>query len=182
MKLVLSLVFPLVTALACGASSDRVEAKPDAPQDPALIARFTTVIWPTILNYRHYGQGDPQSPPGPDSEMAKFNSVVDSANQAGAVKIQAQGIGELLNTRGVSTGETDHIALAAATISSLSAGDASVIACYTYNFTARSEWPHTNDHPVPGVSEVTFALHKGDDWLVRNISNDHAVPGCGTAD
>ncbi|MFL0278107.1 hypothetical protein [Mycobacterium sp. SMC-19] len=182
MKLVLSLAIPLVTALAFGASSDPAEAKPDAPQDPALIARFTNVIWPTILNYRHYGQGDPQSPPGPGSDMAKFNSVVDVANQTGAVKIEAQGIGELLNTRGVSTGETDHIALAVATISSLAAGDARVIACYTYDFTARSEWPHTNDHPVPGASEVTFTLHKDDDWLVRKISNDHAVPGCGTAD
>lgn len=175
-----AIVSIMLLLTACAATT---KAKPDAPQDPALMKRFVNVIWPTILNFRYYGQGDPQSPPGPGSGMAKFNSVVDVTGQTGNVKIAAQGIGEILDSQGVSTGETDHMALAATTISSLTAGDATVIACYTYNFTVRSEWPHANDHPVPGASEVTFTLHRGgDDWLVRNITNDHVVPSCGDID
>jgi hypothetical protein len=58
------------------------------------------------------------------------------------------------------------------------ATDTDVIACYTYNFTARSEYPHTNDHAVPGASEVTFAMHLDGEWLVRSTSHDHVVPGC----
>jgi hypothetical protein len=177
-KVIVSLMLLLT---ACGPTN---KAKPEtaslAPQDPALIARFTTVIWPTILTYRFYGQGDPQTPPNPNSDRDKFNSVVDVNSQTGwDVKLGAEKIGEVLNAQGISAGETDQLALATATISSPSATDAHVIVCYTYSFTARSEWPHTNDHAVPGASEVTFALHKGNgDWLVRGIVNDHVVPSC----
>jgi hypothetical protein len=166
---------------ACTPSTKARPEMPDSPHDSALTARFTNVIWPTILRYRYYGQGDPQSPPGPDSAMNRFNAVVDVSNQSGSVKFEAQKIGELVDTGGVSTGETANIALANATISSLNGTDADVIACYTYSFTARSEYPHTNDHAVPGASEVTFTLHKTTDWLVRGISNDHPVPGCASS-
>jgi hypothetical protein len=177
-KVIVSLMLLLT---ACGPTN---KAKPEtatlAPQDPALIARFAGVIWPTILTYRFYGQGDPQTPPKPNSDRDKFNSVVDVSSQTGwDVRQGAEEIGEVLNAQGISAGETDHLALATATISSLSATDAQVIACYTYNFTARSEWPHANDHAVPGASEVTFALRKGNgDWLVGGIFNDHVVPSC----
>jgi hypothetical protein len=177
-KVIVSLVLLLT---ACGPTN---KAEPEtatlAPQDPALIARFTQVIWPTILTYRFYGQGDPQTPSKANSGRDKFNAVVDVNSQtAWDVKVGAEKIGEVLNAQGISAGETDQLALATATISSLSAADARVIACYTYSFTARSEWPHTNDRAVPGASEVTFSLHKGNgDWLVRGIINDHVVPSC----
>jgi hypothetical protein len=169
----------LLQLAACAHITDaKRETSTAAPQDRALVARFADVIWPTILQYRYSGQGDPQTPPGPRSGMATFNSVVDVTNQIGSVKLEAENIGEVLDAKGVSTGETEHLALATTNVSSLNAADAEVIACYTYSFTARSEWPHTNDHAVPGASEVTFTLHKVDDWLVRKISNDHVVTSC----
>jgi hypothetical protein len=177
-KVIVSLMLLLT---ACGPTN---KAEPEtatlAPQDPALIARFTQVIWPTILTYRFFGQGDPQTPPTADSGLYKFKSVVDVTNPTWwDVKLGAEKIGQVLNAQGALAGETDQLALATATISSLSATDAHVIACYTYGFTARSEWPHANDHAVPGASEVTFSLHKGNgDWLVRGIFNDHVVPSC----
>lgn len=171
-----ALIFAVV---ACSPPSEAIPApSTQIPQDPALISRFTDVIWPTILTYRNYGQGDPQST-GPNEYRDKFNSVIDGeSSDAFAVKGEAHDIGEVLDASGVAKGETDHLALASATVSELSGNDSKVVACYTYNFTARSEWPHTNDHAVPGASEVTFTLHKRNDWLVREISNNHVVPAC----
>ncbi|WP_234796441.1 hypothetical protein [Mycobacteroides chelonae] len=109
--------------------------------------------------------------------MAKFKSVI-APGVAVDVKRRAQGIAEVLGPDGVALGETDNVNLATTTISQLDSSDAKVIACYTYDFTARSEYPHTNDHAVPRASEVTFTLRKATDWLVSDIANDHAVPDC----
>ncbi|MUM17978.1 hypothetical protein FZI91_17805 [Mycobacterium sp. CBMA271] len=157
------------------------ETKPVATttaiSDPALTARFTNVLWPTIMDYRYYGQGDPQSPPGPDSDMAKFNNVI-APGVTVDIKHRAQDIGEILGPDGVELGQTDHLALANTTIPEINGADAKVIACYTYDFTARSDYPHTSDHAVPGASEVTFTLHKTNDWLVQEIGNNRTVPDC----
>lgn len=97
---------------------------------------------------------------------------------AESIKSEAQKIGEVPDARGISMGETDHLALASATVSSLDGAHAQVIACYTSNFTARSPWPHDHDCAVTGSSEVTFNSHKNSDWLVSDLGNDHVVPGC----
>ncbi|CPV57035.1 hypothetical protein [Mycobacteroides abscessus] len=148
-----------------------------AISDPALTARFTKVLWPTIMDYRYYGQGDPQSPPGPNSDMAKFKAVL-APGATVDIKHRAQGIGEVLGPDGVELGETNNVNLANTSITELKGSDATVLACYTYDFTARSEYPHTNDHAVPGASEVTFTLRKTTDWLVSDIANNHTVPDC----
>ncbi|OHU80131.1 hypothetical protein [Mycobacteroides chelonae] len=171
----------VLAALAVACTPTATETKPVATttaiSDPALSARFTKVLWPTIMDYRYYGQGDPQSPPGPDSDMAKFKAVL-APGATADVKHRAQGIGEVLGPDGVALGETNNVNLANTSITDLNGSDATVLACYTYDFTARSEYPHTNDHAVPGASEVTFTLHKGNDWLVSDIANNHTVPDC----
>ena len=158
---------------------DKSPPKTGVFQDSQLIHRFTTVIWPTIMTYRFYGQGDPQTPLKPGSDRDKFNAVIDEAADRD-VKFEAEKIGEVLDSKGIAAGETDHVALANTTVASLSESDAAVVACYTYDFTARSEWPHSHDHAVPAASDVTFSLHRGEthEWLVRRISDDHVVPGC----
>lgn len=177
MKRAIVLLATVSVACTPTATETRPVATTTAISDPALTARFTNVLWPTIMDNRYYGQGDPQSPPGPDSAMAKFKSVI-APGVAVDVKRRAQGIAEVLGPDGVALGETDNVNLATTTISQLDSSDAKVIACYTYNFTARSEYPHTNDHAVPRASEVTFTLRKATDWLVSDIANDHAVPDC----
>ncbi|MFD6196701.1 hypothetical protein ACFWE3_08350 [Mycobacteriaceae bacterium NPDC060252] len=171
----------MLAAVSVACSPTATETKPVATttaiSDPALIARFTKVLWPTIMDYRYYGQGDPQSPPGPGSDMAKFNAVL-APGAVVNIKHRAQGIGEVLGPDGVTLGETGNVNLANASIAEVEGSDATVLACYTYDFTARSEYPHTNDHAVPGASEVTFTLRKTNDWLVSDIANNHTVPDC----
>lgn len=174
-------IIVLAALSAACAPTTTTETKPVATttaiSDPALTTRFTKVLWPTIMDYRYYGQGDPQSPPGPGSDMAKFKAVI-APGVAGDIKHQAQGIGEVLGPDGVELGQTDKVTLANTSITDLKGSDATVLVCYTYDFTARSEYPHTNDRAVPGASEVTFTLRKTNDWLVSDIANNHTVPDC----
>jgi hypothetical protein len=171
-KTIVAVALALIATACTPATPAKPSPSTDVPQNPALIARFTNVIWPTIITYRYYGQGDPQNPPGPDSSMAKFQSVIDVGSATGSVKHNAQDLPHDPN------GRVQHYALENATISSLSATDADIVACYTYDFTAYLPYPQPDPPPVRRASEVTFVLHKSDDWLVRDITNDHVVPSC----
>ncbi|SIM97252.1 Uncharacterised protein [Mycobacteroides abscessus subsp. abscessus] len=159
--------------LAC-TNSPPAKPVPDTTEGGPLIARFTAVIWPSIVDNRGHGQGDPQSA---NPRKVKFWSVVDPGADAN-LQDEAKALGTTTAPDGaILTGPGDSIKLVNASVTSHDGSLASVAACYTY--TSKTNADLASKGPgSPMASEVTFTLHKTDDWLVQSISNDHVVPSC----
>ncbi|WP_079632256.1 hypothetical protein [Mycobacteroides abscessus] len=145
----------------------------DVPQDPAIIKRFTDVIWPTMNQYGPYQAG-----------MARLSPVVDPNLPGGAWNQELGGaIVNMLRGNGYdANNEWAHYRedpkISNVSITANTATNATLKLCYSYTHV----WYRYQSDPhqtAPESSEADIQLaNVGNTWYLHSISNDHVVPDC----
>jgi len=169
---------PTPSSAAVRPVSTTLPAAPATDDTAAIIDRFTSAIWPAVVDYHfHPAQNGP-------AQLRWLTIIEPGLDQTawGALRQGTQDLGELVpdddptrNSAGI-----EGIQLASTSVSAATDADteATVTACYT--FTALSYTMQSGFEPerTPAAAAAEFTVTYSDSWRLTAITNQHAVPGC----
>jgi hypothetical protein len=155
--------------------STPLPANPPVDDTAAITDRFSTAIWPAIVDYHYHPT---QNGPAQLKYLTLIDPGLDQSDW-GALRDAVQNIGEITpNSPTQNSAGVQGLQLGAAHVSDTTATTATVNACYT--FTALTYTMESGFDPVrsPAAATADFALVYTDTWYLHSITNQHAVPGC----
>ena len=148
---------------------------PAGEDTSAILSRFTTAIWPAMVDYHfHRAQNAPANLrwiaviAGP-FEPADYSALRQAVFDLGEITPDAPEAG----SAGI-----EGLALVSARVSAATDTAATVSACYT--FTALTTTIASGSDPIrtPAAAEADFGLVRTDTWYLRSITGQQAVQTC----